>query len=66
MMDKLRLADAPLVTGLVTSPAWAAPLESINAGLTTVTLVAGSILGLLRIWFEIKRMFRDDRNDRDR
>lgn len=63
-MERLRMVDLPLITGLVTSPAWAAPLQNINALLTTLTLTAGLILGLARTWVELKRLFKDkDKGD---
>lgn len=62
-MDKLRMVDTPLVVGLVTSPVWADVLNNINVLLTSLSLTAGLILGLIRIWFEIKKLFKDNDDD---
>lgn len=62
-MERFRFFDAPLVVGLVSSPAWAAPLQNINALLTTLTLTAGLILGLARTWVELRKLFKDKDDD---
>ena len=41
--------DFTLAGGLATSPAWAPYLDSINELLTTVTLLIGVVLGLIRL-----------------
>ncbi|TWB22141.1 hypothetical protein FBZ89_104391 [Nitrospirillum amazonense] len=55
-----KVADAALITGLLTSPAWAALLANVNAILTSATLLIGIILGLLRLRRELQKMDGDD------
>lgn len=59
MIDRLKVADVSLVAGLISSPAWVQPLESVNVFLTTLTLTAGLILGLVRMWFQLKKLLRE-------
>lgn len=44
------LSDAILAGGLVSAPAWAASLGEVNAFLTTLSLVVGLLIGVLRLW----------------
>ena len=53
-----KIGDAALATGLVTSPWWGDYLSSLNLFLTTLTLTAGLVLGLLRVWFEIQKLLK--------
>lgn len=62
-MERFRFFDVPLVAGLVSSPAWATPLENVNALLTTLTLTSGLVLGLVRAWVEIRRLLRNKDDD---
>lgn len=50
-----KVADAALITGLLTSPAWAELLSSVNLLLTSFTLVVGLVLGLLRLRRELTK-----------
>ncbi|MEC4590560.1 hypothetical protein VPG91_06145 [Nitrospirillum amazonense] len=50
-----KAADAALITGLLTSPAWAALLANVNLLLTSATLVVGLVLGLLRLRRELTK-----------
>lgn len=59
MMDKLRMADAPLIVGLVSSPAWSDLLTNLNATLTTAGLTLGLLLGVVRTVAELRRLIRD-------
>lgn len=57
-MDMKNAADTALVSGLVSSPIWADLLGNFNAFLTSLTLTAGLILGLIRLWVEGRRLLR--------
>ena len=50
--------DNLLVGGLVTSPAWAPWLSTFNEILTTVTLILGLIIGVLKLLSVISKMKR--------
>lgn len=58
-----KIGDTALATGLVTSPWWADILGNINSLLTSATLMLGLVLGLLRVWFEIKKLLRSGGDD---
>lgn len=51
-------ADTALVGGMVTSPLWADFLGNFNAFLTSLTLSAGLILGLIRLYVEGRRLLK--------
>lgn len=51
------ISDTVLASSLVTSPAWAPWLTSVNEILSTATLLIGLALGLGRLW----QFFRDVR-----
>ncbi|MCK6444409.1 hypothetical protein [Elstera cyanobacteriorum] len=55
--------DAALVAGLTTSPWWVEYLSQFNLFLTTFTLTAGLILGLLRMWSEGRRILAEKNGD---
>ncbi len=57
-MDVRNVTDTALVGGMVTSPIWADFLGNFNAFLTSLTLTAGLILGLIRLWVEGRRLLR--------
>lgn len=44
------IGDITLAGTMVSTPAWVPWLESINAGLTTATLLIGMALALARLW----------------
>ena len=47
--------DFVVAGGLLFSPAWVPWLTSLNHVLTTVTLVVGLVLGLVRLWVLVRR-----------
>lgn len=49
------LSDAILAGGLVSAPAWAASLGEVNIYLTTLSLIVGLLIGVVRLW----RLCRD-------
>jgi hypothetical protein len=58
--DQGEAADAALAGGLIAAPAWAPPLSGVNEVLTTLTLLLGVALAVVRLWKLIGR-----RRDRD-
>jgi hypothetical protein len=44
------VGDVTLAGGLLSSPVWASWLAEINATLTTITLLIGILIGLVRLW----------------
>ncbi|GAB4225309.1 MAG: hypothetical protein Kow0032_00840 [Methyloligellaceae bacterium] len=42
--------DAAVAAALMSSPAWAPWLASVNELLTTITLLCGALLGIGRLW----------------
>lgn len=57
---KEKIADAAIVTGLVTSPGWSSWLSELNVALTSVTLLVGLILGLIKLRAAIEKAGLDD------
>ena len=51
--------DVTLAGGLLTSPVWASWLAEINHMLTTITLVIGILIGLVRLWVAWKEQGRE-------
>lgn len=48
-LDQKAITDGAIVTGMVTSPAWASWLGDLNQVLTTLTLIVGLVLGVARL-----------------
>jgi hypothetical protein len=44
------VSDAILAGSLVAAPAWSVPLSEVNALLTTISLLIGLMIGLIRLW----------------
>lgn len=55
--------DSVLAGGLITSPAWAPLLSTVNELLVTATLVIGLIIGIARLWILLAQNARQQQHD---
>lgn len=50
--------DVTLAGGLLSSPVWASWLAEFNQALTTITLMIGILIGLVRLWMVLRAGYR--------
>lgn len=53
-MQLERIADTTVPVVLVTSPVWTGVLENVNVVLTTLTLLIGLVLGVIKVFDYLK------------
>ena len=63
VMHSNTVKDSFLAGVLVSAPAWAPKLSTVNEFLTTLTLLCGALLGVGRLWLFIKRRRDEARGD---